>query len=113
MKRIEAIVRPERVDRIADLLDEAGLHGFTISDARGHGRSPDRVGEYRGVTYELIVTHKIALTVLVDDDEVDAAVDAISRGAATGSLGDGIIAVSPLDAVYQISAYGSTPAGGA
>ena len=108
MKRIDAILRPERVDRVAELLDEAGFHGFTISDARGHGRSPDRVGEYRGVTYELLVTHKIALTVIVDDDEVETAVNAIARGASTGSIGDGIITVSALDAAYQISAYGAT-----
>ena len=105
MKRIEAVIRPERVDRVAETLDEAGVHGFTITDARGHGRSPDRTGEWRGITYELLVTHKIAVTVIVDDEEVEAAVMAIARGASTGALGDGLITVSAVEAVYQISAY--------
>ena len=109
MKRIEAIIRPERIDRVAETLDEAGVHGFTISDARGHGRSPDRIGEWRGVTYEMLVSHKIAVTVIVDDDEVEAAVMAIAKGAATGNVGDGLITVSALESVLQISAY-SPPA---
>jgi nitrogen regulatory protein P-II 1 len=107
MKRIEAIIRPERIDRVAELLDAADVRGFTISDARGHGRSPDRMGEWRGVAYEMLVTHKIVITVLVEDDEVEAAVMAIAQGAGTGSVGDGLITVSDVVAVYQISAYGS------
>ena len=109
MKRIEAIIRPERIDRVAETLDEAGVHGFTISDARGHGRSPDRIGEWRGVTYEMLVSHKIAVTVIVDDAEVETAVMAIAKGAATGNVGDGLITVSALESVLQISAY-SPPA---
>jgi nitrogen regulatory protein P-II 1 len=109
VKRIDAVIRPERIDRVAERLDEAGVHGFTISDARGHGRSPDRVGEWRGVTYEMLVAHKLAVTVIVDDDEVEAAVLAIAQGAATGSLGDGLITVSPVESVFQISAYGVPP----
>ena len=105
MKRIEAVIRPERIDRVAETLDEAGVHGFTISDARGHGRSPDRMGEWRGVTYEMLVSHKIAITVIVDDDEVETAVMAIAKGAATGNVGDGLITVSALESVLQISAY--------
>ena len=106
MKRVEAVIRPERVDHVAESLDQAGIQAFTISDVRAHGRSPDRVGEWRGVRYEMLVTHKIAVTVLVDDDEVEAAVMAIARGASTGSVGDGIVTVSELAAVHQLSAYG-------
>jgi nitrogen regulatory protein PII len=105
MKRIEAIVRPERVDLVTEALGAAGITAFTIADVRGHGRAPDRMGEWRGVKYELLVTHKLAVTVLVDDDEVEHAVTAIAGAASTGATGDGLITVSPVEAVHVISAY--------
>jgi nitrogen regulatory protein PII len=111
MKRIEAIVRPEKVDAVAAALDAAGITAFTIADVRGHGQAPDRVGEWRGVKYELLVTHKVAVTVLVDDDEVERAVLAVAGAATTGAAGDGLITVSPVDAVHVISAYGKASAG--
>jgi nitrogen regulatory protein P-II 1 len=102
MKRIDAIFRPERLDSVVASLDEAGLHGFTVSDARGHGRSPERVGEWRGVPYEVAVTHKLEISVIVEDDEVEKAAGAIARGASTGNLGDGLITVTDLVAVFPI-----------
>jgi nitrogen regulatory protein PII len=104
MKRIEGIFRPYRLQNVAAALDAAGFHGFTIVDARGHGRAADKVGEWRGVPYEMMVTHKLVITVYVDDHEVDTAVRAIATGAATGHVGDGFIAVSDLAAVYQVRA---------
>ena len=104
MKRIEAIFRPERLDNVIAALTESGFEGFTIQDARGHGRSPERVGEWRGVPYEVTVTHKLAITVIVEDDEVEKVATAISRGASTGALGDGLIAVTDLVAAFPIRA---------
>ncbi len=104
MKRVDAIFRPERLDFVIEALDEAGFHGYTIADARGHGRSPEQQGEWRGVPYEMRVTHKLEITVIVEDDEVQPVVDAISRGASTGSLGDGLVTVTDLAAVYPIRA---------
>ena len=104
MKRVEAVFRPERLESVVASLDEAGFHGFTISDARGHGRSPERVGEWRGVPYEVAVTHKLEIAVIVEDDEVEKAANAIARGAATGNLGDGLITVTELLAVFPIRA---------
>jgi nitrogen regulatory protein P-II 1 len=104
MKRVEAIVRSERLGEIAACLEAAHLSGFTISDVRGHGRAPERTGEYRGQTYEMLVTHKLQITLFVEDDEIDRAVAAISSGAATGEVGDGLIAVSSVDTMYRISA---------
>ena len=106
MKRVEAIFRPERLDHVVASLDDAGFHGFTIQDARGHGRSPEKVGEWRGVPYEVTVTHKLTITVIVEDDEVEKVVLAISRGASTGSLGDGLVTVTELVAVFPIRASG-------
>src|SRR3954451_24740649 len=106
MKRVEAIFRPDRLDHVVAALDEAGFHGFTIQDARGHGRSPEKVGEWRGVPYEVTVTHKLAITVIVEDEEVEKVAAAIGRGASTGALGDGLIAVTDLVAAFPIRAPG-------
>lgn len=108
MKRVEAIIRPERLGEVAALLEENGLHGFTISDVRGHGRSPERTGEYRGNAYEMLVTHKLLVSLFVEDAEVDVAVGAIAGGAATGQVGDGLVAVSEVTSMYRISAI-ATP----
>ena len=103
MKRVEAIIRPDRLGEVSSFLEAAGLFGFTIVDVRGHGRSPERAGEYRGHTYELLLTHKLLITLFVEDEEVDAAVRAIARGAATGVVGDGLVAVSDMTTMYRIT----------
>jgi nitrogen regulatory protein P-II 1 len=109
MKRVEAIIRPERLGEVASNLEAHGLAGFTISDVRGHGNSPERTGEYRGNVYEMLVTHKLAIALFVEDEEVDVAVAAISGGAHTGAVGDGIISVSEVAAVYRISGGTAAP----
>lgn len=103
MKRVEAIIRPERLGEVASNLEANGLAGFTITDVRGHGASPELMGEYRGNVYEMLVSHKLLVTVFVEDDEVDASVAAISGGAFTGQIGDGFITVSELTSVYRIA----------
>jgi nitrogen regulatory protein P-II 1 len=108
MKRVEAIIRSERLGEVAALLGSEGLAGFTISDVRGHGRSPERTGEYRGNAYEMLVTHKLQICLFVEDDEVEKAVGAIAGGAATGQVGDGLVAVSDVVQMYRISAI-ATP----
>jgi nitrogen regulatory protein P-II 1 len=102
MKRVDAIFRPEKLESVAASLDGAGFHGFTITDARGHGRSAESVGEWRGVAYEMLVTHKLQISVIAEDDEVEAVARAIAQGAATGAVGDGLITVIDLAAVYPI-----------
>ena len=103
MKRVEAIIRPERLGEVAALLEQAGLSGFTITDVRGHGRSPERSGEYRGHSYELLVAHKLLVSLFVEDDEVEAAAGAIAAGASTGQVGDGLVAVSEVTTMYRIT----------
>src|SRR3954449_3325792 len=107
MKRVEAIIRPERLGEVASALELAGLSGFTISDVRGHGNSPERTGEYRGNAYEMLVTHKLLVVLFVEDDEVEDAVGAIAAGASTGQVGGGLVAVSEVTTMYRITA---TPA---
>src|SRR3954451_15355509 len=109
MKKVEAIIRPEKLDKVAAALKDVGLEGFTITDVRGHGTSPERKGEWRGQTYEVSVTHKMLIEIIVDDVEVPVVVEAITRGAHTGHRGDGLITVMELSAVYQIRS--ATPTG--
>jgi nitrogen regulatory protein PII len=109
VKRVEAVVRPERLGRIAAELEKNGFVGFTISDVRGHGQSPEKKGEWRGQSYELHVTHKLSIVVIVEDDEVTKAVASIVAGAYTGTVGDGLVTISDIAAVYQIRA--GMPAG--
>ena len=102
MKKVDAIFRPEKLEAVAASLDAAGFHGFTVTDARGHGRSAEKVGEWRGVAYEMLVTHKLQISVIAEDNEVEAVARAIAQGAATGQVGDGLITVVDLQAVYPI-----------
>ena len=73
-----------------------------MSDVRGHGQSPEATGEWRGQTYQVHVTHKLAIAIIVEPGEVQDAVAAIIKGARTGNLGDGLLTVTDLSAVYQI-----------
>jgi nitrogen regulatory protein P-II 1 len=107
MKRIEAIIRPERLEHVSAALEQAGFQGFTIGDVRGHGQSPETTGEWRGQQYELHVTHKLSLVVIVEDDEVYDVAAAIMGGARTGKVGDGLVMVSEISSVYQIRAGAS------
>src|SRR4051812_314083 len=108
MKKVEAVFRPERLEAVSASLEAAGYGGFTILDVRGHGQSPEKVGEWRGQTYELHITHKLLVEIIVEDAEVDAVVGAIIGGAQTGKVGDGLISVTELSAVYSIRTGGGS-----
>src|SRR3954452_1750455 len=110
MKKVEAIIRPEKLDKVAAALKDVGLEGFTITDVRGHGTSPERKGEWRGQAYEGSVAHKMLIEIIVEDGEVQSVVEAITRGAHTGHRGDGLITVVKLAAVYQIRSAQPTAA---
>src|SRR5438477_12943619 len=119
MKKVEAVFRPDRLEAVSASLETAGYGGFTIMDVRGHGQSPEKVGEWRGQTYELHVTHKLMIEIIVEDTEVDGAVKAIMAGAHTGAGGGGLGTVSHLAAGYSLRTRansitpGATPHGGA
>src|ERR1043166_5745373 len=102
MKKVSAVIRPDRLDGVTAALQSAGYSGFTISDVRGHGQSPEKVGEWRGETYEGFVTPKIHIEIVVEENEVESVVQAIMNGAHTGAVGDGLITVTELAAVYSI-----------
>ena len=112
MMKVEAIFRPERLGTVTAELEKDGFTGFTVSDVRGHGQSPEATGEYRGQKYQLHVAHKLSISIIVEPGEVKDAVAAIVRGARTGNLGDGLVTVTDLSAVYQIRTGAPAPAGG-
>ena len=102
MKRVEGIIRPDRLGEVASLLESSGLTGFTMSDVRGHGQLV-KTGEYRGQAFEMLVNHKLLIIIFVEDDEVEIAVRAIVGGAATGQVGDGLVVVSDIAEMYRIA----------
>src|SRR5512141_1836795 len=100
MKKIEAIIKPFKLDDVKDRLREIGVQGMTVSEVKGFGRTGGRKEVYRGSAYVVDFVPKIKLEVVVSDDLVVAVLDALERAAKTGKIGDGKIFVSNvLDAV--------------
>lgn len=91
MTKVEAIVRPNRFDAVKEALTELGVEGMTVSEARGHGRQKGHTETYRGREYEIGLIPKIRIETVVQDNRVDAVVDAILKSASTGKIGDGKI----------------------
>ena len=93
MKKIEAIIRPSRVDEVKDALNSVGVSGMTVSEVRGFGRQKGHKELYRGAEYIVDFVPKVKIEVVVQDEVVAQAIDAIERTARTGELGDGKIFV--------------------
>ena len=105
MKLITAIIRPEQLDDVQHFLDDQGFDVMTVSDVRGWGRQRGLLEVYRGQAVEERLVSKLKLEIAVNDDCVEAAIDAIVRGARTGEtgrVGDGKIFVQPLDECIRI-----------
>lgn len=102
MKLVVAIVKPFKVDDVKEALREVGVAGLTVSEARGFGRQRGHTEVYRGAEYEVDFVPKSRVEVMVDDDDVDGVIDAIVKAARTGKIGDGKVAVLPLEEVVRI-----------
>ncbi len=102
MKLVIAIVKPFKVEDVKESLREVGVAGLTVSDARGFGRQRGHTEVYRGAEYQVDFVPKSRIEVMVDDEHVDGVIDAIVKSARTGKIGDGKIAVLPLDEVVRI-----------
>ena len=105
MKLITAIIRPEQLDDVQHFLDDQGFDVMTVSDVRGWGRQRGLLEVYRGQAVDERLVSKLKLEIAVNDDRVEAAIDAIVRGARTGEtgrVGDGKIFVQPLDECIRI-----------
>lgn len=102
MTKIEAIVRPNKVDDIKDALDKLGLAGLTVTEVRGHGRQKGHTATYRGKEYDVSLLPKTKVEVVLPDNLVEGAVKAIMTAARTGEIGDGRIFVLPVSQSYKI-----------
>ncbi len=102
MKLIVAFIKPFKVDDVKDALKAVGVTGMSISDVSGFGRQAGQTEVYRGAEYEVDFIPKVRVEVLIDDVLVAPAVDAIASAAHTGEIGDGKIAVLPVDDVLRI-----------
>ena len=97
MKLIKAIVRPNKVDDVKDALAKNSISGMTVSEVRGHGRQRGHSSVYRGSEYEVSLLPKMEIEVVVPDDVVEDAIDAIMEAARTGEIGDGRVFVVPVE----------------
>ena len=102
MKKIEAIIKPFKLDEVKEALHEVGIKGITVTEAKGFGRQKGHTELYRGAEYVVDFLPKMKLEVLVGDDAVDAVVEAIARTANTGRIGDGKIFVRRVEDVIRI-----------
>ena len=102
MKKIEAIIRPERLQHVQDALDDLGVSGLTVSEVMGCGRQKGYTESYRGSTANISLLPKLKVETVVPDDVVDASVQAMSNAARTGEIGDGRVFVWDIDQAMRI-----------
>ena len=102
MKKVEAIIKPFKLDEVKDGLASIGVKGLTISEVKGFGRQKGHTELYRGAEYEIDFLPKIKLDIIVSDDMVTKVVDAIIESAKTGKIGDGKIFILPMEEVIRI-----------
>ena len=102
MKKVEAIVKPFKLDEVKEALQELGLQGLTVFEAKGFGRQKGHTELYRGAEYAVDFLPKIKIELIVNDDEVEGVIEAIKSKAHTGRIGEGKIFISTIDEVIRI-----------
>jgi len=102
MKKLEAIIKPFKLEEVKDALGDVGIEGMTVSEVKGFGRQKGHTEIYRGSEYTVDFLPKIKLEMVLPDASVEAAVGAIIKAAKTGKIGDGKIFVSPVDQAIRI-----------
>ena len=102
MKKIEAVIKPFKLDEVREALSEVGITGLTVTEVKGFGRQKGHTELYRGAEYVVDFLPKIKIEVVVATDVVEQAVDAIIKAARTGKIGDGKIFVMPVEQVVRI-----------
>jgi len=102
MKKIEAIIKPFKLDEVKEALHEVGIQGITVTEAKGFGRQKGHTELYRGAEYVVDFLPKVKVEIVMEDGLVDRAVEAIQNAAHTGRIGDGKIFVSSIDHILRI-----------
>jgi nitrogen regulatory protein P-II 1 len=110
MKKIEAVIKPFKLDEVKEALQDMGVQGMTVLEAKGYGRQKGHTELYRGAEYVVDFLPKIKVEVVVEDSQLEPALEAITRAARTGRIGDGKIFVSEIAEVIRIRTGESGPA---
>lgn len=102
MKKVEAIIRPFKLDEVKIALVNAGIVGMTVSEVRGFGRQKGQTERYRGSEYTVEFLQKLKIEIVVEDDQVDMVVEKVISAARTGEIGDGKIFITSVDKIVRI-----------
>lgn len=102
MKKIEAVIKPFKLDEVKEALQEIGIQGLSVIEAKGFGRQKGHTELYRGAEYVVDFLPKVKIELVISDDQVDAAVEAIVGAAKTGKIGDGKIFISAIEQAVRI-----------
>ena len=102
MKKIEAIIKPFKLDEVKNSLSQIGIQGLTVYEAKGFGRQKGHTELYRGAEYVVDFLPKVKIEIIIDDDLVESALECIEQSAKTGRIGDGKIFVSSIDKAIRI-----------
>ncbi|MDX9697967.1 MAG: P-II family nitrogen regulator [Rhodocyclaceae bacterium] len=102
MKKIEAVIKPFKLDEVREALSEVGINGLTVTEVKGFGRQKGHTELYRGAEYVVDFLPKIKVEIVLSDDLVDQAVEAIIKAARTGKIGDGKIFVTNVEQIVRI-----------
>jgi len=102
MKKVEAIIKPFKLDEVKDALSEVGVQGMTVTEVKGFGRTGGKKEVYRGSAYVVDFVPKVKIEVVVSDNQTQSVLDAVEKSAKTGRIGDGKIFVTPVDQAVRI-----------
>jgi nitrogen regulatory protein PII len=102
MKKIEAIIKPFKLDEVKDALNEMGIKGMTVSEVKGYGRQKGHTEIYRGAEYVVDFIPKTKIEIVIGADQADLVVEKIRNAANTGKIGDGKIFVSPIERIVRV-----------
>lgn len=102
MKLITAIVKPYRLEAVKTALQELGVHGLTVTEASGYGRQRGHTEVYRGAEYQVDLVPKVRIEVVVEDEVVEPAIEAVVKAARTGKIGDGKVWAVPVETVVRV-----------
>lgn len=102
MKKVEAIIKPFKLDEVKEALTKAGIQGMTVSEVKGFGRQKGHTELYRGAEYSVDFLPKVKIEILVPDDKAQTVIDVLTEKARTGKIGDGKISVTQIEEVIRI-----------
>ncbi|MDY6937841.1 MAG: P-II family nitrogen regulator [Cyanobacteriota bacterium] len=102
MKKVEAIIRPSKLEDVKSALVNAGIVGMTVSQVRGFGRQKGKTERYRGVEYTVDFLAKVKIEVVVEDEHLDLAINTVMKSAQTGQIGDGKIFISSIEQIVRV-----------